>query len=493
MRKRNTLSILRWVSLSLIFIAIAVLGIELVLFSRIRANLPLDLTIADVPVGGLTSSQAGERLIQAYGVPIELVYGTSQIQVSPASIGFSLNLETMLAAADLQRNTQNFWVAFMGYLWNTPSEPLPVPLSADVSEERLRAYLENEIVPRYDTPATAPMPQSGTAGFSQGEAGRKLNVDQSIQLIMNALRSPTNRVVSLPYDKTTPSRASTQSLQYMVHQILQTNNFDGVAEFYLLDLEKRDELSFAFSNLESIPPDIAFTAASTIKVPIMIYTYAYRDMPLSDAMQQQMESMIEVSQNTPADELLRAIGGTTAPVSFTNDMEKLGLKNTYLAGFFYNGASLLFDYKTPANTRTDVNTNPDRYNQTVPAEIAELMDDIYQCSVYNGGTLKAVYGDQITQDECTNMLTMLSKNKTGVLLEAGIPETVKVAHKHGWILSDDGLIHNISDVGIIYSPGATYIFAMFYYHPTQLVFDPTNVMASQISKVVYQYYNPNSQ
>ena len=52
--------------------------------------------------------------------------------------------------------------------------------------------------------------------------------------------------------------------------------------------------------------------------------------------------------------------------------------------------------------------------------------------------------------------------------EAGIPETVRVSHKHGWILERDGLIHNISDAGIVYSPKATYVFVMFFYHPACL-------------------------
>ncbi len=86
---------------------------------------------------------------------------------------------------------------------------------------------------------------------------------------------------------------------------------------------------------------------------------------------------------------------------------------------------------------------------------------------------------------------MLSANKTAVLLEAGIPETTKIAHKHGWILENDGLIHSISDTGIVYSPKATYVFTMFFYNQNQLVFDPINIMVSQISGVVYQFFNPD--
>ena len=75
-------------------------------------------------------------------------------------------------------------------------------------------------------------------------------------------------------------------------------------------------------------------------------------------------------------------------------------------------------------------------------------------------------------------------------LEAGVnPNTMQRAFAE---LERDGLIHNISDAGIVYSPKATYVFVMFFYHPDQLVFDPTNLMASQISNAVYQYFNQSN-
>ncbi len=489
MKRQNTIVILSWISLGLVFIAIMLTGFQLIRYSQMRSNYPLDLTIGDIPVGGLNSTQAAERLIRAYGIPIELVYGDSVIQVSPSSIGFSLNLETMLAAADIQRIRRGFWEDFWNYLWNSLPKPQPVPLSASISEERLRDYLINEIVPRYDQMAKAPIPIQGTVGFSQGESGRELDINRSITLIQQALRSSNQRRVSLPFNRTSPPQASSISLEYMIRQILQQNEFDGVAEFYILDLDRRSEISIAFSDLQSIPPGVSFTAASTIKVPIMIYTYANRDMPLPESMQRSLELMIEISENTPADDLLQTISGNLAPNMFTEDLKNLGYSNTFLGGLFYNGAPLLSRHKTVANSRTDVNTDPDAYNQTTAVDMGMILDDLYLCSVYNGGGLKAYYGERLTQMECTTMIDELSKNKTAVLLEAGIPETVRIAHKHGWILERDGLIHNISDAGIVYTPKATYVFVMFFYHPVQLVFDPTNVMASQISNAVYQYFN----
>ncbi len=492
MKQRSTISILSWISLGLLFAAFMLTGFQLMRYSQMRSNYPLDLTIGDIPVGGLNATEAGERLIRAYGIPIEIVYGDSVIQVSPNAIGFSLNLETMLAAADLQRVRRGFWEDFWNYLWNTLPKPNPVPLSASISEERVRAYLENEIVPRYDQSAKAPVASQGSIGFTQGESGRELDIDRSIQLIQQALRSATDRHVVLPYNRTSPPQASASSLEYLIYQILQQNQFDGVAEFYIMDVDTREEINVAFSELQSIPTGVSFTAASTIKLPIMIYLFANRDEPLPDDLQKNLQLMIEISENTPADNILRAISGNLAPNMLTSDLKALGYSNTFLGGLFYTGAPLLTRNETAANSREDISTEPDAYNQTTAIDMGMILDDIYLCSVYNGGGLKAYYGDRLTQSECTTMLEEMSKNKTAVLLEAGIPETVRVAHKHGWILESDGLIHNISDAGIVYSPHATYVFVMFFWHPTQLVFDPTNKMASQISNAVYQYFNQNS-
>ena len=492
MKQRSTIAILSWVSLGLLFIAFMLTGFQLMRYSQMRSNYPLDLTIGDVPVGGLDSTEAAERLTRAYGIPIEIVYGDAVIQGSPSAIGFSLILETMLAAADLQRVRRGFWEDFWNYIWNTLPKPSPVPLSATISEERVRSYLEDEIVPRYDQAAKAPTVIQGAASFTQGESGRELDVDRSIQLIQQALRSATDRHVVLPYNRTAPPQASSQTLEYMIQQILVQNEFDGVAEFYIMDVDTREEISVAFSNQQEIPSGVSFTAASTIKLPIMIYLFANEDEPLSAELQENLEKMIEISENTPADNILQTISGNLAPNLLTSDLKDLGYSNTFLGGLFYTGAPLLTRNVTTANSREDVNTEPDSYNQTTAIDMGMILDDVYLCSVYNGGGLKAYYGDRLAQSECTTMLNEMSKNKTAVLLEAGIPETVRVAHKHGWILEGDGLIHNISDAGIVYSPNATYIFVMFYWHPDQLVFDPTNKMASQISSAVYQYFNQSS-
>jgi beta-lactamase class A len=203
-----------------------------------------------------------------------------------------------------------------------------------------------------------------------------------------------------------------------------------------------------------------------------------------------LELMIERSENDPADLLMQTvIDKDFGPLKVTEDLQSIGLNNTFLGGYFYPGAPLLKLYTTVANQRTDISTDPDIYNQTTPMEIGWLLDDIYQCAQTGGGTLIAAFPGEISQAECRLMITYLTRNRIAVLLEAGLPEGVQIAHKHGWITSNDGLIHTIGDAGIVYTPGGNYVITIFLYQPVQLLFDPANQLVAQISTAVYNYFN----
>ena len=88
------------------------------------------------------------------------------------------------------------------------------------------------------------------------------------------------------------------------------------------------------------------------------------------------------------------------------------------------------------------------------------------------------------------MINFLVLDKIGVLLQAGLPEGTQFAHKHGWVTDPvDGVIHTISDAGIVYSSGGNYILTVYLYHPTQVIWDQANVMVAKLSLAVYNYYN----
>jgi beta-lactamase class A len=488
-RSRNPIPVLRLFSLSLIFAAVVVLVLQLVSYSRLRSSFPSGMIIAEVPVGGLNQRRAADRLTQVYRIPIELHYEDAVIQVKPAIAGFELDLEAMMAVADLQRVSQPFWTEFWSFLWNRLPTPGEVPIRATISEERLRQYLTNEIAARYDRPPEVAMPTTGGANFEPGQPGSELNIDRAVLLIADALYSPTDRTVRLTTNQIAPQRPSSENLQVMLQRVLEVSNFDGLAEIFLMDLQNRQELHFALDNGQYIDPEIAFTAASTIKIPIMVSTFLREDEPGRQSITNLLEEMIEQSENGPADALMKDIGDNLGPLRVSDDMNILGLQNTFLAGYFYIGAPLLVRYETPANLRTDVNLFPDPYNQTTTVDMGMLLDDIYQCAETGGGSLVAVFPGEITQNECRLMITYLERNDLPMLVQAGLPEGTKLAHKHGWITENDGLIHSMGDVGIVYTPGGNYVLCIFLYHPVQLVFDPANELVARLSSIIYSYYN----
>ncbi|HEX2979412.1 MAG TPA: serine hydrolase [Anaerolineaceae bacterium] len=496
MKRRSNLSALRWVSLLLIFGAVLLTILQLIRFGRIRGNYPYGLTIGGIPVGGMDRQEAAQVLLQTYAAPIELHYGDAIIQAKPSSVGFELDLEPMLSAADLQRTNAPFWNAFWDYLWDRTTSSTDIPLLVNISEDRLRNYLTTEIATRYDRPASAALPLPGAVGFQSGEPGTEMDVDRAVIMIEDALKSINNRVVNLTLDKTTSPRPTFQNLQVMVEGIfkeeaLKSGGFQGVAGVYILDLQSAEEISVAMNNGEQIEPGIAFTAASTMKIPILISVFNRIDEPVPDNIWALLQEMIIQSNNDATDAVAQAaIDRNLAPLQVSDDLETLGMLDTFWAGYFTPGSPLLNSYITPANSRADVLTDPDTYDQTTPEEMGILLSDIYECSQNNGGALLAAFPGKITQSECKKMVDLLISNHMGGLLQAGLPEGTLFAHKHGWVIDPvDGIMHNISNAGIVYSPAGNYVIVAYLYDSNQIVYDTANLLLANLSKAVYNYFN----
>ncbi len=494
MRTRNTsFLIFRFISLLLIVAAVVLTMFELVGYSRERNNYPSGMTIAGVAVGGVDAQLASERVLQVYSQPVEVQYAGEIIHVEPSVIGFSVDIESMLAAADLARTTSSFWGGFWDSLWNRPRPASAIPLRATLVDEQLLAYLETEIAARYDKPASAAQPIPGSVIFEVGEPGQELDLNRALTLIEDALRSPANRVVTLTYQQTAPARPTLENLEILLKQIIELNGFDGVIGFYLADLQNAQELHFALDNGEELilEPDIAFTASSTIKIPIMISNILRRGTP-DEKTTGYMEDVFQQSDNAAADILMSQIDAFRGPLYVTEDMQAIGLENTFMAGFFCSPANpcpLLARYTTPSNQRTDVFTNPDDYNQTTVSEMGILLTDIYQCAETGGGALIAAFPTQIDQADCQLMIDYMEQDKFGSLLQAGLPDGTKIAHKHGFIPDRFGVVHDISDVGIVYTPGGNFVIAIYTYHPVQGIWGEVNPLFVELTQAVYNYFN----
>lgn len=490
---RDTSFALRWVSLIFVAAAIVLAMIELVSYSRLRGNYPPGMTIAGVPVGGTQPEEAIERLLRTYNsTPVEIQYAGASIHMEPAIAGFQMDTEAMLAAADLQRTGSSFWVSFWDYLWNRPNATTDVPLIATISQDRLRLYLKEEIATRYDQPPVPAQPIAGQLYFNPGLSGEELDIDRALILIEDALKSASSRTVSLTFRRTAPAHPLLNNLEILIkNQVIDGTPFDGVVGFYLQDLQSGEELHFGYNSNQDIPvePDIAFTASSTIKIPILISIYKQLGPNLDEETQDLILEMITKSENPASDALMRKLDPIRGPLIVSETMKAIGLENTFLAGYFYDGAPRLEEFITPANQRIDVNTNPDSYNQTTASDMGALLADLYQCSESGGGALMAAFSSTITQVTCQQMIDYMKLDRIGSLIEAGIPDGTQIAHKHGWISGPSGVIQNFSDAAIVYTPGGNYVLVIYAYHPVQAVFQPVADMYAEISLVVYNYFN----
>jgi beta-lactamase class A len=489
----NRTILLRWISVGFLSIAVILLVFQLIRYSRIRAGFPPGTRIAGVPVGGMNQQQAADRIKQAFNLPVELKYGTNSILIKPIAVGFSLNIDSMIAEADQKRVNAPFWSSFWDFLWNRIPKASETPLLSSIDEKRLQIFLMNEIASRYDKVPEVSQPVPGGVNFLVGKAGEILDIDHSIPIIENALKSPTQRNVNLVINQVNAPRPSLENLKVLIKQIIDRNKFDGLTEVYILDLKNQKDINFAYENGVDYKPGIAFTAASSMKIPVLVSIFRKLTEPLPPAADTLFKQMIEVSNNDATDRLMQIyLDENLGPLLVTDDMKKIGLESTFLAGYFYNGAPLLRDIRTPANIRTDYRTGPDRYNQTTTADMGMLLDDIYQCAKNGGGTFGAVFPLEITQTECQAMITYLILNTNPALLKPGLPDGVKIAHKHGWVTDPrDGLMHSIIDSGIVFSNGGDFVISVAFYQPTQLIYDIAVQLASKISTAAFNYFNIN--
>jgi len=491
-RNRRSIPILRGISIAILTIALVLTVIALIGYSRQRNNYPAGMKIGGVSVGGVDPQTASQRVLQVYSSPVELHYGEATIQIEPSVVGFELDLDSMIAAADLGRTGGAFWGGFWDYLWNRDPDPVEIPLSSTLAEERLVAYLQNEIAARYDEPPTSAQPIPGSTSFTPGEPGKVLDIERAVRLIEDTLRSPNNRTVALSFSQSSAARPTIGNLEILLKQIITTSGFDGVIGLYMLDLQTGQEIHFALNQGQaiSIQPDVSFTASSTIKIPILISYYIKNgSAPVDEQTQAMIVEMIRKSDNNASDAMMNRIDINTGPLIVTQNMKTIGLQDTFLAGFFSPGSPLLQRFTTPANSRTDVFTDPDLYNQTTPVDMGSLMADLYQCATAGGGALIAAFPDKITSQICQQIIAYLSTDKIGVLIEAGVPEGTQIAHKHGWITGSDGVIRNFSDAAIVYSAGGNFVLSIYAYHPDQIVFDDANVLFANIGDAIYNFYN----
>jgi beta-lactamase class A len=478
-----------------VFFVLSALVITLVEYNRFTGQtivFPAGSRVADVPVGGLDAAAAEARLAEFYALPLVLVIEGERVHVDPSALGFTMDPAELVAYGMAQVELATFWDFLRGHA--NPSAIVEVPLAATVDEVQVRAFLEEQIVPRYTQLGVAIAPLPGTTNFTIGKPSQHLVVDQAVADIRSALLSPITHQVTVQIEEGELSAVTDETLKAFLRHNIEWIGFDGLVEIYLESMETGRNLQFAIRAGEDVQPGIAFPAASTNKIPIMVSVLRRTPEPTPDAVVTLLNQMIGRSENPPADTLMSVyLDEVRGPLVVSQDMAALGLENTFLAGYFYLGAPLLQLFDTPANTRQDVFLAPDRYNQTAPADIGRLLAAIYDCAENGSGLLIETFPGEITQNKCRLMIDVLAANQIGLLIEAGLPYGASAAHKHGWAPDLDGQLRFMSDVAIVLTEGGDYVLNIFLHDPDRLDFDQGNRLVARLSQTVYNVFNLNNQ
>ncbi|MEZ4511661.1 MAG: serine hydrolase [Chloroflexota bacterium] len=483
MNRNTSPGVGQWVTVSLMVAVSLFLLIKLYQYAGLRGYYPTGLTIAGIDVGGMTPEEASEILTNRYlEAPITLYHRDEQFVISPAEAEFTLDLTRMLSDADFQRVQQDFWAGFWGYLWGTPVEVAPVPLSATHNREALGDVL-TRIANLTDEPAQPPQPVPGSLSFQYGVAGTITDIEASFSDVEAALYRPINREARLVVEPRAPIRPDNNLLTRLLVNRVQVfeQESGGIASVFIMDLQTGEEIA--------LRSDVVMSGMDLLKIPIAVEAYrVLRDVPTLTQRQLISDTLIVGPNNPSTNALLSVIAGSDEPYTgarlVTNSMQRLGLKNTFMLTP-YDEPMLpgLVKPQTPANSAESVLTHPNDQMQTTAEDIGTLLSMVYYCAQGQGGALMAVFDDEITQEECRQLLQYMRLNKIGSLLEEGVPAGVALSHRHGWV-SD-----TLADAGVVFTPGGDYVIVAFLYKSDWLEWELSSPLVADVARATYNYFN----
>ena len=287
-----------------------------------------------------------------------------------------------------------------------------VPLRYTLDEAALDAWLA-EVAASHDRPPQPPQPIVQTMSIAPGKPGQALDMEASRSQLLATLADPRNRTVNLAVAETPAPPIGIKALGDLLKARL--DEFPGIASVYLHYLPTGEEIA--------INGDVAYAGTSTLKIPILEQVYRKLDAPPGVETTKIISETMMHSGNFTANLMLGNIGDGDWDVGvqrMNEAFKTLGMTNTFMATPYDRQMAVPPRIVTEANSRTDLNTQPDPYMQTTPRDIGMSLQMLVACSE-GGGTLIAVYGDQITPAECQQALDFMSLNEMTEMLVGGLP------------------------------------------------------------------------
>lgn len=252
---------------------------------------------------------------------------------------------------------------------------------------------------------------------------------------------------------------------------------------FVMDLQTGEAFTFG--------DDYAFSGTSVNKIAILAALYEILDTPPTIEQATDIANTMICSENVATNRLLSIVGGgneydgAEAVTGFLND---LGLTRSFITAPYTTIGTpeppprpILL----PETTANQEKANPDLSNQLTVSEVGSLLANVYECAYNDEGALIDTFEGRIEPRECRQMLHVMSNNTVDALLKAGVPEDTRVAHKHGWIPDTH------SNAAVFFTPGGDYVIAVIMYQPEWLNFQESLPVIAEISREVYNYFNPD--
>ncbi len=318
-----------------------------------------------------------------------------------------------------------------------------------------------------------------------------------IQGDLNSLQAITQTSFTLPTLTPTPSmvdRAAVgeispefAALGAQLWERMIAASFDPATSrlggLFVLNLKTGETLAF--------DSNIAFSGTSINKIAILATLFGRINDTPDDATATIIGEAMICSENISTNRMLAIIGDGN-PYTGANRVSEfyaqLGLANSFIYTPYSNDPFITPQApQTPRETTTDqLSAQPDPYNQITVSDMGTLLQAIYQCATSEDGLLIERFAGAYTPLECRKMIDVMSYNYIYNFIEAGVPEGIRVAHKHGWINDTHG------DAGIVFTPGGNFVFVMSLHNPTWMDFGESGRLISENARDVYNYLNPDA-
>ena len=329
--------------------------------------------------------------------------------------------------------------------------------------------------------------------FDPGEPGYRFDAEKAVRRVEIALEAGLTDPIVFEPDLVPPPPITPGLLLPPLEARLA--RFPGTTHVLLKNLDTGETI-YDSNN------DYVLSGMSLSKIGIMVEVYRYHNGEIDAQTHQELVDMLgSESCNPCANRLLATVGGgapRTGATKVTETMRRLGLANFYLCSpfrvvKFQEGDSTLVWTANLGFAPKQQEQKPgfDPCVKATPREMSNLVEMIHQCT-RDKGLLRDAYPNIFSPQVCRDMVDIMALNDLRNMLGAGIPDETKLAHKHGFSGYDVPWGDTRAEVGIVYSPGATYLISFYIWEDTAWInWGINQPLYRDVSNMLYNYFNPD--